>query len=198
MEKVFYKIYARQTQGREPNTNFSDNAVLQTNCIGSTGQGETGFATDADLFALIAEMTSGGIVGVEEGAMIKGEKGDNQPLADGGKPVISENILAELTSFDVTEISWSNTEDDGAAGAMPLRKRLSSNVTGKNIDIAYIDVRTIKDAAPGDYYNIFAWDVPIHIGLEVIAGAIPKHPASIDKEVSALEEELDVYKCTLT
>ena len=197
MEKSYYKIFARQANGREANTNFNTNDTLQTNCIG-TGQGETGFATDADLFALVGETTSGGLVGVDAGATIKGEKGDSKPLADGANPVISEKIIAELTSFDVTEISWSNTEDDGAAGAMPLRKRLSSNVTGKNVDLVFVDVRAYKNSIAGTYYNIFAWDVPLHVGLEAIAGDMAKHPCSIEKEVSQLEEELDVYACVVS
>lgn len=197
MKKIYYKIYARQTTTKLAAGDVDTGAKLITEIIGSDGSGKTSFATNSDYFALVGENGVDGLAEVDAAAFMRGELGDRQPLAGGENPVISEKMLAELISFDVNGASWSTAAESGAIGAMPLRKRLSTNVTGVNIDLAFIDVRAVK-AIAGTYQNKLMWDVPFYVGLDVVAGEPDKHPCSVEKEVSQLEEELDVYPCVVS
>ena len=205
MKKNFYKVYARQAAGREANTNFNaiiyaGTGVLATNLIGAAPlhEGEASAETIVTDFALVGESSAGGLAEIAAGAFIKGEKGDSQALAGGENPVISEKALAELISFNVNEASWSTAEAAGTFGAMPLRQRLATIVTNKNVDLVFVDVRCIEHSSVATIPNIFLWDVPFYVGLESVAGEPMKHPCSVEKEVSQLEGNLDVYNCVIS
>jgi len=184
--KRYYDVYMRRTATKLASTAVDTSTEIAAAIINDA----TADYTDATVWNLIGEMSAGGVVGVSSGAFIRGEKGDEQALADGSNLVISENLLAELQSFDVDGVSWGAAAGTGASGAMPVRKRFSTNVTGLNVDIAYID----KELGNETVQNIYAWNVPVHIGINVEAGAIPQLPISISKEVSSLTNYLDVIE----
>ena len=205
MKKIYYKVYGRQKGVREVIGDVNAMVLagtgnLATNVVGETPlhEGEADAETAATSWALIGESSAGGLAQIANGAFIKGEKGDTQPLAGGENPVISEKVLAELISFDVTTASWSTAAGSGTFGSMPLRQRLATIVTGVNVDLAFIDVRCLQHKVGGTYQNIYAWDVPLYVGIDAIAGESAKHPCSVDKEVSQLESEIDVYNCVVS
>ena len=199
LKKGFYWIYARQTTTKEVVADVDTPAELISNVIGvAPYEGESGAAADVNKWALVGEISVGGLKATGMDALIKGEKGDSLPLSGGDNPIISEKLLSELKSFDMKDCAWSTAEESGAFGAMPLRKRLSSNVTGKNIDLAFIDARAPLLAASASVYNFFIWDVPAHVGIEIPAGEAPYFPVTIEKDVSDLNDNLDVFVCTGT
>lgn len=197
LQKRFYWVYARQTTTKEVAADVDDPTALGTNVIGASPyQGEAGAAADVIKWALIGEMASGSLKAVGDDAFIKGEKGDSLPLSGGDNPIISEKLTSELKSFDVDTAAWATAAASGALGAMPLRKRLSSNITGKNIDLAFIDVRSPLLASGVSCYNFYVWDVPAHVGIEVPAGEAAFLPMTIEKDVSDLADHIDVFVCT--
>ena len=197
LQKRFYWVYARQTTTKEVVADVDDPTGLGTNVIGASPyEGEAGAAADKIKWALVGEIAAGSLKAIGEDAFIKGEKGDSLPLSGGDNPVISEKLTSELKSFDVKDAAWSTAAEAGSFGSMPLRKRLSSNVTGKNIDLAFIDVRSPLLASGVSTYNIYVWDVPVHVGVEIPAGDAPFFPVTIEKDVSDLADHIDIFICT--
>jgi len=186
--KRYYDVYMRRTA-----TKYASTVVGDSTAIGTSIQEMGTTYTDATKWNLIGLMTAGGVVGMNTGAFVRGEKGDEQALADGSNLVISENIIAEFQSFDVDAVSWGGAATSGAAAALPVRKRFSTNVTGLNVDIAFID----KELGTEIVQNIYVWDVPVHVGINFEAGAIPQFPISISKEVSDLSNYLDVFQAVV-
>ena len=194
--KIHYWIYMRQTAAKEVAASVTPPADLISNVIGASPyQGESGAAADVNKWALVGEKATGALKAIETGAFFKGEKGDQQLLAGGENPVISEKALSEFASFDVDNAAWETAATSGAFGAMPIRKRYSTNVTGKNVDLAFIDVRSPLLVSPGITQNLFMWDVPCHVGLEAVAGALAKLPVTIEREVSDLNDHIDIFPC---
>ena len=191
MEKLYFRVFGRQKGTRLEGSALDTFAKLQTQVMGSDGNGATGFATDPTIFALIGQ--TGGLVMVDEGATGSVEAGDRKMLAGGENPVISEKIASELANLAVGNTQWSNAGTVGAAGAMPFRKRYGTNVTGKNIDLIFVDVRAFNDAPAGTYQTFCMWDVPGYVGLNFTSGEAAKMPLTVDQEVSQIEERVDVY-----
>lgn len=193
--KIHYWVYARQTTTKEVAANVNTPAKVISIIIGAAADGYPGESdahTEVKSWGLIGGMAASALKGVESGASFKGEKGDQQMLAGGENLVVSEKALAEFASFDVDNAAWQTAAASGSLAALPLRKRLSTNVTGKNIDLAFIDARCPLMVSPAIAHNLYMWDVPCHVGLEAVAGAIPKLPVTIEREVSDLNDHIEI------
>jgi len=202
LQKKFFWVYGRQTTTKTVITSLDQKTELiaDTGVMGpSPFQGQTNpatFTTQVTNWALIGEMSSGGQKGIGADAFVNADKGDTLALAGGDIPVISEKIMSELKSFDVDAAAWSTAAISGAAGAMPLRKRLCTLETTVNVDLAFIDP-TIASKDTGTAVCYFVWDVPFHVGFAGPAADVPSLPCSVDKDVSNASDYLDIVTVDL-
>lgn len=200
VKKIYYWIYMRQSIAKEVAAICTDQTAIEAGIMGASPyQGEGTDYDDPEKWWLMGTMSNGGQKGIAAGAFLKGEKGDTLPLAGGENPVISEKALAEFQSFDVDKNAWATAATGAAAwGTVPIRKAFSTNISGKNVDICFVDARTpYLVTASGDTTEIaFMWDVPCHVGVELIAGEAPKMNVTIERDVSDLNDHIDIFTCT--
>jgi hypothetical protein len=190
-------VYGRQTSTLLVAGDVDTDGNLETNVTGTSPYyGEAGAVATVTDFARIGDMEALGIKGIDEGAELKGEVGDRKLLADGNNPVISEKIAAAFKSFDLDTMAWQGGATTGAFGAMPLRKRLATIETGKNVDLCFVESE-LDTFTAGDVIRVYyVHNVPFHVAFELIANALSSLPCSVEKEVGLLTDSIYVYTCT--